>query len=358
MRDPVGVHAIAHFAGVGEDRNIARARRFARCRSATRAGPAAQREPRPRARPTSRVAAQPGSAAVMASTAALASATIPTRTGKFMPIWVGSRSIWIRSAGTVIRRQSVITSVNRQPTASMASAWGRRIVRACGTRMSERKRVAFVEQALAVQRGHDRRTQAAGESFDGRGRARPEGTSAGQDDRPRCAGEKLGGSARSRRREGGGGRRREEIEPGAMWRTPVPASDLAAGRGQPVEAGRSSWPGTRWRRRSGSRSTCRTVPHHFVAGSKDRSQVDLVVVAAFAIERRRVDLAGDQKDRHRIGPAFGDARERIGRARPGRRANDAGAARHARIAVGRERPCLLVANQDGVDRAWPRATAS
>ncbi len=39
-----------------------------------------------------------------------------------MPIWPGSRSIWTRSAGTVMRRQSVMTSVKRQPTASIASA--------------------------------------------------------------------------------------------------------------------------------------------------------------------------------------------------------------------------------------------
>ena len=78
-----------------------------------------------------------------------------------------------------------------------------------------------------------------------------------------------------------------------------------------------------------------------------------MVVAALAIERRRIDLARDKQDRDRVGPAFGHAGEGIGRARPGRRADDSGAAGHARVSIGGEGAGLLVANQDGVDRAGP-----
>ena len=97
-----------------------------------------------------------GKAEMIASSAARASATIPTTTGWFTPIWSGSRSIWIKFFGTGIRRQSVMTSVNRQPAASMASACGRTLPGADRAGMPQRTRLALVEQAFAVQRGDDR----------------------------------------------------------------------------------------------------------------------------------------------------------------------------------------------------------
>ena len=89
-----------------------------------------------------------------------------------MPICSGSRSIWIKRLGTGIRRQSVMTSVNRQPTASMASACGKTCRRPDRAGMAERERVALVEQALAVERGDDRRAEPPGQGLDRR-RPRP-----------------------------------------------------------------------------------------------------------------------------------------------------------------------------------------
>ena len=86
---------------------------------------------------------------------------------------------------------------------------------------------------------------------------------------------------------------------------------------------------------------------------EDPLEVDLVVIAALAIEGVGVHLAGEQENRDRVGPALGDARQGVGRARAGRRADDPGLARDPRIAVGGEGAGLLVANQGRADRAGP-----
>ena len=67
-----------------------------------------------------------------------------------------------------------------------------------------------------------------------------------------------------------------------------------------------------------------------------------MIVAAFVIEGVGVDLTGKQEDRDRIGPAFGNPGEGVGRARSGSRAHDARFARHTGIAIGGEAPaCSL-----------------
>ena len=73
-----------------------------------------------------------------------------------MPICSGSRSIWTSCSGTGMRRQSVRTSVNRQPTASMASAWGRAALARAERRMAQRPGLALVDQPLGVEGGDDR----------------------------------------------------------------------------------------------------------------------------------------------------------------------------------------------------------
>ena len=50
------------------------------------------------------------------------------------------------------------------------------------TSVPERKRVAFVEEALAVERGHHWRAEPGGQGLDGLGCARPECASSRQDD--------------------------------------------------------------------------------------------------------------------------------------------------------------------------------
>ena len=78
-----------------------------------------------------------------------------------------------------------------------------------------------------------------------------------------------------------------------------------------------------------------------------------MIVAAFVIEGVGVDLAGKQEDRDRIGPAFGNPRECVGRAGPGGRTHDARFARHPSIAIGGERAGLLVADQGRADCPVP-----
>ena len=86
---------------------------------------------------------------------------------------------------------------------------------------------------------------------------------------------------------------------------------------------------------------------------EDPLEVDLVVIAALAIEGVGVHLAGEQENRDRVRPAFGDPRQGVGRARAGGRADDPGPSRDPRIAIGGEGAGLLVANQGCADRARP-----
>ena len=78
-----------------------------------------------------------------------------------------------------------------------------------------------------------------------------------------------------------------------------------------------------------------------------------MIVAALAVERRRVDLAGEQEDGDGVGPAFGDPGQGVGRAGAGGCAHDAGPARDARVPVRGEGAGLLVADQDRANRARP-----
>ena len=87
------------------------------------------------------------------------------------------------------------------------------------------------------------------------------------------------------------------------------------------------------------------------ARAKDAFQVDLVIVAALLMHAIVIDLSRDEQHRLRIAPAFGDAGERIRRPRAGCRANDAGLASDARVAVGRESAGLFVARKDGANAA-------
>jgi hypothetical protein len=89
------------------------------------------------------------------------------------------------------------------------------------------------------------------------------------------------------------------------------------------------------------------------ARSKDALQIDFVIVAAFLVQAIVVYLPGDQQNRRRIAPRLGDARKRIGRAGPRRRADDARLARDARISVRREGARLLVADEDRANTAMP-----
>ena len=93
------------------------------------------------------------------------------------------------------------------------------------------------------------------------------------------------------------------------------------------------------------------MPHHFVTGRKIAFQVDLVVVAALAVEIARVDLAGDQEHGQRVGPGLGHAGQGVGCTWPGRRTDDSRSSRHPRIAVSHERPGLLVAGENSRDPA-------
>ena len=86
---------------------------------------------------------------------------------------------------------------------------------------------------------------------------------------------------------------------------------------------------------------------------EDPLEVDLVVIATLAIEGVGIHLPGEQENGDRVGPALGDARQGVGRARAGGRADDPGLSRHPRIAVGGEGAGLLVANQRCADRAGP-----
>ena len=116
-----------------------------------------------------------------------------------MPICSGSTSIWTRLAGTGIRQPSVRISVNRQPTASMASAWGR-AARARAERAwpSERgSRSSISPLALSeVTTGARSRSATAG---DLRGGVAPEGAPSGEDDRPLGASEQGRGLGNRRR---------------------------------------------------------------------------------------------------------------------------------------------------------------
>ena len=60
----------------------------------------------------------------------------------------------------------------------------------------------------------------------------------------------------------------------------------------------------------------RTVPHQLRHRSEDSLEIDLVIIATFSIECIGVDLTCEKEDRDRVGPAFGDSRQRVGRAGP------------------------------------------
>ena len=103
-------------------------------------------------------------------------------------------------------------------------------------------------------------------------------------------------------------------------------------------------PGTRWRERA--RGSARLLERFrtICRGLEDALEVNLVVVAAFAIERCRIELARDKEDRHGIGPAFGHASECIGGAGAGCRAHDSGRPTSACVSIGGEGTGLFVAN--------------
>ena len=270
-----------------------------------------------------------------------------------MPICSGSRSIWTRRLGTGIRRQSVMTSVNRQPTASMASACGRttraRADRAWPSESGLRSSINPLALSVVI----DRRAEPSRQRLDRLGRARPERAAAGQDDRPLGPRPGSGRPRRSRRparsARAAAGTRGSSAEAGQGTRIRSWGRNRADGRGRPRVIAWNARPTS-----AGIWSTRRSVPHHLRHRAEDPFEVDLVVVAALAIQGVGIDLAGDQQDRDGIGPALGDAGQRVGRAGPGGGADDAGLSRHPRRAVGGEGGGLLVADQERPDRAGPR----
>ena len=118
---------------------------------------------------------------------------------------------------------------------------------------------------------------------------------------------------------GRGGKRRRIGRRRALAR----ASGPEGGTAPPGGDGPRSSPGTPCPATPGSARRRRTVPHQCGHRPEDPLEVDLVVIAALAIQRVGVDLAREQEDRHRVGPAFGDPGQRVGRAGAGGRADDA-----------------------------------
>ncbi len=269
-----------------------------------------------------------------------------------MPIWSGSRSIWIRP--TRDRHPPPVGEDLGEPAADGQHDIGVRQdnLRTDRTGMPQRERVALVEQALAVERGDHRCAEAAGQVFDRLGRARPECAAAGQNDRAFRLREDLGG-LRDRDHPA-----RPEVEAEERPASSAETSQDAAHQVLGEEQSRRSRPAPRHRlkgpaqqRRDAIDPTDRPAPGRRRA--EDPLQVDLMVIAALAIHRVGIDLAGQQEDRDRIGPAFGDPAQGVGRAGARGRADHAGLARHPRRAVRREGAGLLVADQDRADRARP-----
>ncbi len=268
-----------------------------------------------------------------------------------MPIWSGSRSIWTRRSGTFIRRQSVRTSVNRQPTASMTSACGRaaraRTDRACPSEIGLRSSIRPLALSVVMTGAPSRRASASIAPA-----APDQSAAAGQDDRAPGLGEDRGGLGDRVDRHGRGRGRRERRD----------ARRRRAGRAHQVlrqEQGRRPGPspGHRLERPAHQRRDLVDPPERAAPlrhRAEDPLEVDLVIVAALAVQRIGVDLAGEQEDRHRVGPALGDAGQRVGRAGAGGGADHPGLAGDPGRAVGGEGGGLLVADQERPDRAGPR----
>ena len=208
-----------------------------------------------------------------------------------------------------------MTSVNRQPTASMASACGRAARARADRAWPSDQRVALVEQSLAVERGDDRGTEPPA-TAGSRRRPRPRGAAAGQDDRPLGRGQHRGGLSDGLRRHGAARARRKPeqigVAPCTACRIRSWGKKSAAGRGRPGVIAWNAWPTMR-------RDLLAPADGAAPLGDRpeDALEVDLVIVAAFPVQVGRIDLTGQEEHGHRVGPGFGHARQGVGRPRAG-----------------------------------------
>ncbi len=215
--------------------------------------------------------------------------------------------------------------------------------------MTERQGIALVDQALRIERGDDRCAQSRGQGFDLVGRSGPECTSAGQNDRALRSGQNLRRPRDRIERNGRLGARRKRRQIGRRRALQTHHVLRKEQRGWTRTA-----PGHRLERLA---EQCRNLPGPARRTTpirhrpEDSLEIDLVIIATLAIERVGVDLTREQEDRDRVGPAFGDSRQRIGRAGAGRRADDSRPARDPRVAIRGEGAGLLVADQDRANGA-------
>ena len=217
-----------------------------------------------------------GSSSAIASSAALASATIPTRTGKFMPICVGFE-IDLDQVGGHGHSPPVGHDLGEAAADGEHDIGVRQHAsRARRARVAERERMAFVEQSLAVERGDHRRAEPAWPGFrSAAGCARPERTAAGQNDRsssaPREAPRPAAIASIGTLGDAGRGNvERDGVSPGTGALIRSCGRKSAAGRGRP-----SSSPETRSRRAPGSPrpgERCRTIWSPAGRCPRDRSR--------------------------------------------------------------------------------------
>ena len=220
-------------------------------------------------------------------------------------------------SGTVIRRQSVMTSVNRQPTASMTSACGSaacaRTDRAWPSESGLRSSSRPLPLSVVMTGAPSRRARASIAPAAPDQSAPPPARMIGRSG----LGQDLGGLGDRVDRHGRG--RAAAGTPGCSP-TPEQAARIRSW-GRNRAAGPRPSPGHRLERpaqQAGTWSTRRSVPHHSRHRAEDPLEVDLMVVAALAIQRIGVDLSGEQEDRAPSRPST--RRRRSGRwSRRGRR---------------------------------------
>ena len=184
-----------------------------------------------------------------------------------MPICSGSRSIWIERLGN--RHPPPVGHDLGEPAADGEHDVGMRQRHAGPGRagMAQRERVSLVEQALAVERGDDGCAEPPREGLDLGGRSRPEGASAGQDDRALGPGQDLRGLERSRR-PARPVRAEAETPASRSSSGRPPASGPGAERGRPGGDVPTSSPERPGPDSQGYPRCRRTVPHQCVTGRK------------------------------------------------------------------------------------------
>ena len=264
MRHPIGVHAIAHFAGVCEDRNVARqygSQGVDQPLGAVRRAAG----PRPERRPTvawrsfgkSRRDGSTGRSRIGDDSQVdrVSSCRSGFDRGRF-----GSSV-----EGTVIRRQSVITSVKRQPTASMRSECGRAALavaeHACPSESGWLRPGALFHSMWSLRRARRRARHSLRGRRLTRGRRRPP-------ERWCMRNEKLGGAALRGKPRGGA---RASVTIGA-FAVHLSGESYLGGK-QRSRAGRPlvmAWNSRR--EQGGIPRRLRRVPHHLVAGPKIASK--------------------------------------------------------------------------------------